>query len=58
MPQTHPPSPSYPTFDQLRSRRLAERRDVAIAAAVVPAFNDEIREFGRTALKWEAVKMV
>jgi predicted nucleotidyltransferase len=32
MPQPHAPSPRYPTFDELRSRRLAERREAAVQA--------------------------
>jgi predicted nucleotidyltransferase len=32
MPQPHAPSPRYPTFDELRSRRLAERREAAVLA--------------------------
>jgi predicted nucleotidyltransferase len=32
MPQPQSPSPTYPTFDELRSRRLTERRDAAVRA--------------------------
>lgn len=32
MPQPHAPSPRYPTIDELRARRLAERREAAVQA--------------------------
>jgi len=32
MPQPHSSSSTYPTYDELRSRRLAERRDDAVRA--------------------------
>jgi predicted nucleotidyltransferase len=32
MPQPQSPSPTYPTFDELRPRRLTERRDAAVRA--------------------------
>lgn len=32
MPHPHAPSLRYPTFDELRSRRLAERREAAVRA--------------------------